>query len=142
MTKGTSKVTEISYQREASLTTEEFIDVLQRSGLGERRPISDVGRVQRMLDNANLIVTAREGAELVGVARSLTDFAYCCYLSDLAVDRARQGKGIGRELIRQTRRLAGEECMCLLLSAPDAMSFYRAIGMPQPDNAFLFKRTR
>ncbi|HVZ09154.1 GNAT family N-acetyltransferase [Rhodopila sp.] len=133
----------IRYAQEPALSADEFIAVLQASGLAERRPVADRPRIERMLAHATLIVTARdESGRLVGVSRALTDHAYCCYLSDLAVDRACQGQGIGRRLIAETRRLAGPETMCLLLSAPDAMPFYRAIGMPQPDNAFMFKRER
>lgn len=133
---------EILYAREASIGVDEFIEVLQQSGLGERRPLADTDRMARMIANTNLIVTARAAGKLIGVSRALTDFAYCCYLSDLAVDRAYQGHGVGKRLIAETRRLAGPESMCLLLSAPDSISFYKAIGMPQADNAFLYKRER
>lgn len=133
---------EILYTREASIGVDEFIEVLRQSGLGERRPLADTDRMERMIANANLIVTARKAGKLVGVSRALTDFAYCCYLSDLAVDREFQGHGIGKRLIAETRRLAGPESTCLLLSAPDSIGFYQTIGMPQPDNAFLYKRER
>lgn len=131
----------ITYAREKAMTADVFVDVLQRSGLAERRPVGDPARIQRMLDNASLIITARDGDRLVGISRAITDFAYCCYLSDLAVDRAYQGRGIGRELIAETRRQAGEQSMCLLLSAPGATTFYETIGMPKADNAFIYTRT-
>jgi len=131
----------IDFARE-TVSAEHFADILMRSGLASRRPVDDPRRLQAMLDNANLIVTAREtdGGRLVGIARSLTDWSYCCYLSDLAVDAAFQGQGIGRELIRQTRGHAGENCMCLLVSAPDSVGFYRSIGMPPAERAFLYPR--
>ncbi|WP_247890044.1 GNAT family N-acetyltransferase [Azospirillum brasilense] len=88
---------------------------------------------------AGLIVTARNAdGDLVGVARSVTDFAFCCYLSDLAVDRACQGRGIGKELMRRTRAAVGEGVTCLLLSAPKAVTFYEAAGMERHAQAFLF----
>ncbi|WP_338699633.1 MULTISPECIES: GNAT family N-acetyltransferase [unclassified Bradyrhizobium] len=133
---------EILYAREPSIGIDEFIEVLRQSSLGERRPLTDTERMERMIANANLIVTARKGHTLIGVSRALTDFAYCCYLADLAVDRRHQGHGIGKRLIAETRRYAGPESMCLLLSAPDSIGFYKSIGMPQPDNAFLYKRER
>jgi ribosomal protein S18 acetylase RimI-like enzyme len=132
----------IVYAREQALTAAEFIDVLQRSGLSERRPVDDRDRIERMLAHSNLIVTARVDGRLVGVSRALTDFGFCCYLSDLAVDRSCQRSGIGRRLIEETRRAAGPQAACILLSAPGALDFYRAIGMPQADNAFVFQRTR
>ena len=130
----------IAYAREDDLGATEFIQVLRRSGLAERRPVDDAARIATMLAHANLIVTAREAGRLVGVSRALSDFSYCCYLSDLAVDRACQRRGIGRALIEETRREAGPNSMCLLISAPDAMAFYRAIGMPQSASAFLYPR--
>lgn len=135
-------MTAIRYAEE-TIGAAEFADILERSGLAERRPAGDLDRLQRMIDGANLIVTARDEAGLlIGVARSIADGAYICYLSDLAVDRAWQGKGVGTALIAETRRLAGPECACLLLSAPDAESFYERIGMPRNGRAFLYSRER
>ncbi|MFC5355445.1 GNAT family N-acetyltransferase [Azospirillum himalayense] len=129
----------ILYAVEPDLTVDAFIDVLHRSGLAERRPVADRPRVEAMLRNAGLIVTARNtDGDLIGVARSVTDFAFCCYLSDLAVDRACQGRGIGKELMRRTRAAVGEGVTCLLLSAPKAVTFYEAAGMERHAQAFLF----
>lgn len=132
----------IEYRKVDTLDPDVFIDVMNKSGLAERRPVNDRHRIIRMLRNTNLLVVAIDSdtQAVVGVARSVTDYAYCCYLSDLAVDKAYQGQGIGQRLIQETRKEAGPECMCLLLSAPGALSFYQHIGMPQIDNAFLYKR--
>lgn len=135
---GSLPVHSVVYTTEPDLTAGEFIDVLHRSGLAERRPVADHARVEAMLRNADLIITAREDGALVGVARSITDFVYCCYLSDLAVDRAHQGRGIGRELMRKTRAAVGRGTACLLLSAPKAVSFYEQSGLKRHDQAFLF----
>jgi GNAT superfamily N-acetyltransferase len=130
------------YAREASLGEDEFIDVLRRSGLAERRPVDDRARIAAMLAHANLVVTARANGLLVGVSRALADFAYCCYVSDLAVDRALQRQGIGRALLERTRAEAGPGSMLLLLSAPAAMAYYPRIGMETAENAFIFHRKR
>jgi len=90
----------ISYQVEEHLSVEEFFQVLQSSTLANRRPVGEPDRLGKMLEHANLIITARHGDKLVGIARSMTDFVYCTYLSDLAVDIDYQKKGIGKELIR------------------------------------------
>lgn len=134
----------VEYERVSDLACDDFIGILHRSGLAERRPVTDKERLGRMLRHANLILAARdvETGLLIGVARSLTDFSYCCYLSDLAVDKRFQGRGIGRRLIEETRKAAGPESMCLLVSVPDAVSFYEAIGMPRAENAFLYRRDR
>jgi len=135
---------DIEYGQTPDLTPDDFIGLLHRSGLAERRPAGDKERIGRMLRHANLVIVARhvETRLLVGAARSLTDFSYCCYLSDPAVDRDYQRRGIGRRLIEETRKAAGPESMCLLVSAPDAIPFYEAIGMPRAGNAFLYRRER
>jgi ribosomal protein S18 acetylase RimI-like enzyme len=130
------------YSVEPNLTAEEFRQVLVDSTLAERRPANDPARLERMLRNANLIVTARIDGALVGVARSVTDFAYACYLSDLAVSQAAQGKGIGNELIQQTRKICGPEVSVILLSAPKAVAFYEKIGMPRHPAAFMYRSER
>lgn len=132
-------MTNVSYQVEPGLSTTEFVDVLRRSGLGVRRPINDAATIAAMLRGADLIVTARDSGKrdkLIGVSRCVTDFAFCCYCSDLAVDRAYQGQGIGTGLIEISRLVAGERTSFLLVSAPGAMSYYRSIKMPKLDNAF------
>ncbi len=130
----------VCYSIEGALDPAEFTDVLHRSTLAARRPADDAERIARMVGNANLIVGARDGGRLIGVARSITDFSYCCYLSDLAVDQTYQGRGIGTALIRRTQGAAGPEAMLLLLSAPGAMSYYEHIGMRRLDNAWGFDR--
>lgn len=132
---------EIIYQIEPTLTSAEFIDVLTRSTLSERRPVDRPDLIERMLANANVIVTARnqEGL-LVGVSRAMTDFGYATYLSDLAVDEAFQRRGIGRELIKRTHAAAGLETALILLAAPNARTYYPHIGMTPHDSCWIIPR--
>ncbi|MEO0894945.1 MAG: GNAT family N-acetyltransferase [Bacteroidota bacterium] len=125
----------IQYQREDNLHPEEFRQLLISSTLGERRPVDDIPRIEAMVKGANLIITARKEGKLVGVARSVTDFVYCTYLSDLAVDQSFQRQGIGKELIRQTK-IASPQAKLILLSAPAARPYYPRIGMTQFEYCF------
>jgi len=103
--------------------------------------VAEPERIRRMLTHANIILCARdEAGKLIGVSRALTDFAYCCYLSDLAVDIAWQRLGIGQELIRLTHERAGAGASLILLAAPKAMNYYPRIGMAKCDNAFIIPR--
>ncbi|MBO9620076.1 MAG: GNAT family N-acetyltransferase [Niabella sp.] len=120
----------ITYQINEKLSIEEFTDVLVRSTLGKRRPVDEPERVKKMLEYGNLILTARDNGKLVGVSRSLTDFSFCTYLSDLAVDETYQKRGIGKELIRRTKQ-AAPEAKLILLAAPAAIHYYPKIGMQQ-----------
>jgi len=131
----------VAYALEPGLTPAEFIDVLRRSGLAARRPVDKPDVIAAMLKHADIILCARAGGQLIGVSRALADFSYCCYLSDLAVDRQWQGRGIGTALMRRTRALAGGDAVVLLLlSAPDAMAYYPKAGMEKFDNCFGWKR--
>jgi ribosomal protein S18 acetylase RimI-like enzyme len=118
----------ISYQVEEHLSVEEFFQVLQSSTLADRRPVGEPDRLGKMLEHANLIITVRHGDKLVGIARSMTDFVYCTYLSDLAVDIDYQKKGIGKELIRITKERT-PKAKLILLAAPNAVNYYPRIGM-------------
>jgi predicted N-acetyltransferase YhbS len=131
---------EVRYAQEPSLSPAEFIDVLERSTLAERRPVSESATISRMLAQADLVLTARVAGRLVGVARALTDFSYCTYLSDLAVDVAYQRKGIGQELIRRTHAAAGSGTLLVLLAAPKAKSYYPHIGLRQHDSCWVVDR--
>lgn len=130
----------ISYQIEPKLSVEEFIDVLVRSTLAERRPIADRVTMQGMLANADIVVTARCDGRLVGVSRAITDYHYCTYLSDLAVDQKYQRQGIGKELIRRTHEAAGLGTTLILLSAPQATTYYPHIGMTRHDSCWMIPR--
>ena len=132
---------EIAYQIEPKLSPADFIDVLQRSTLAERRPVDRPDLIERMLAHANVIITARTAAGLlVGVSRAMTDFGYATYLSDLAVDEAYQRRGIGRELIRRTHAAAGLETTLILLAAPKARDYYPHIGMQPHDSCWIIPR--
>lgn len=122
----------ITYRHGNDLDLDAVIELYRASTLGERRPVADRERMRLMLANANLVVTAWDDGQLVGIARSVTDFSYATYLSDLAVRLSHQKQGIGRELIRRTQALGGQATV-ILLSAPKAMEYYPRIGMkPHP----------
>ena len=130
----------IAYAIEPTLGAEEFVDVLRRSTLAERRPVDDPETIAGMLSHADVIVTARHDGRLVGVSRAISDFSFCTYLSDLAVDRQFQRRGIGRELIRQTHRAAGLHTTLLLVAAPGARTYYPHIGMQHHDSCWRIER--
>lgn len=118
----------ITYQHNHPITAAQFIDLLNRSTLGERRPVDDLVCIQGMLEHSNLCITAWHGEQLVGIARSMTDFHYACYLSDLAVDQAYQRQGIGKALLDQTQAALKPSCKLILIAAPAANHYYQPLG--------------
>ncbi|MFI1281410.1 MULTISPECIES: GNAT family N-acetyltransferase [unclassified Streptomyces] len=127
-----------SIERESGpgLDLGEVLRVYRESGLGERRPIGETERMAAMVRGANLVVTCRVDGELVGIARSISDFSYVTYLSDIAVVRAHQRSGIGRELIEATRKEA-PQAKIVLLSAPAAADYYPHIGFTAHHSAWV-----
>ena len=139
-----SSPSSVLYAAEPGLDVGEFCRVLLESGLGATRPTGDQPRIQQMLDQADLLITARldqADRALIGVARCITDFSWCCYLSELAVSSSAQGLGVGKGLIDETRRLIGPRVSLVLASMPDSVGFYERIGMPRQPDAFWFKRS-
>ena len=131
---------EIQIDLEPTLSADEFVDVLRRSTLAERRPVDDRAVIEGMLKHADVLVTARTSAgTLVGVARSITDFHYCTYLSDLAVDVEFQRQGIGKRLIDFSHQQAGRQTTLILLAAPAAEGYYQKIGMEAHHSCWLTK---
>ncbi|HCR54165.1 MAG TPA: GNAT family N-acetyltransferase [Cytophagales bacterium] len=130
----------ISYRSDVKISPDQFIDVLKRSTLDERRPVNSIERITKMLEYGNVLVTAWHNKKLVGVSRALTDFSFCCYLSDLAVDQDYQKKGIGKRLIDETHKVSGELTTLILLAAPAAVNYYPKIGMEQFKDCFIFRR--
>ncbi len=128
---------EITYAVNNKPSVDEFISLLVSSTLAERRPVEDRACIEGMLKNANLIITARDENKLVGIARSITDFHYACYLSDIAVDKTYQNNGIGKQLIAHTQQQLGARCKLILLSAPDAADYYPKIGFSQHPRAWV-----
>ena len=130
----------IQYKMDIVPTVDEIIEVYTSSGIN--RPTQDEARIQQMYTNSNLIVTAWDGKVLIGIARSLTDFCYCCYLSDLAVRKEYPKLGVGKMLIQQTKDAIGEQAALILLSAPAAMEYYPKIGFEKIENGFIVKRKK
>ena len=126
----------ITYRIGNKLDLDAVIELYRASTLGERRPVADRERMRLMLANANLVITAWDGDLLVGIARSVTDFSYATYLSDLAVRASHQKQGIGRELIQLTQAKGGQATV-ILLSAPKAVEYYPRIGMKPHPSAWM-----
>ena len=129
----------ITYHIDKIPATEQIIEVYNSSTIN--RPTADKERIAKMYANSNLVITAWDGDKLVGVARSLTDFCYCCYLSDLAVRLDYQKLGIGKKLIELTKQKIGDQTTLILLSAPSAMEYYPKIGLDCINNGFIIRRT-
>ena len=132
----------IRYETSEPISAEAFVDLLRRSTLAERRPVDDALCIESMLKHANLVCTAWDGDKLVGVARSLTDFEFCCYTSDLAVDAEYRHNGIGRELIRRTQSRLGARAKIILIAAPNAEHYYPKIGFEQHKSAWTLPATK
>ena len=128
----------ISYRTGNDLDLDAFIELYRASTLGERRPVDDRERMRHMLGNANLVISAWEGNLLVGISRSLTDFAYATYLSDLAVRLSHQRAGIGRELMRRTQA-AAPRATIILLAAPKAQDYYPHVGFTHHPQAWVLR---
>jgi GNAT superfamily N-acetyltransferase len=128
------------YRQNVPLTTADIQRVFASSGIN--RPTQDADRIARMFANSNLVISAWHEGELVGVARAITDFSYCCYLSDLAVAAPFQRRGIGRELIAWVRAVIGDEVSLMLLAAPGAKAYYAERGFSVIDNGFRIARRR
>lgn len=129
----------IAYKVNTTLDLDAAIDLYRASTLGERRPVDDRDCMDQMLREANLTVTGWDGDLLVGISRSLTDWCYCCYLSDLAVRASHQRGGIGKELIRRTQAELGPKATLILLAAPAAREYYPRIGMEYHDSAWILR---
>ena len=130
----------IDYRINQQISVEQFSNLLDSTSLGPRRPLDKPDQLQGMLDNADLLVTAWKDEHLVGVARSVTDFHYCCYLSDLAVSESVQAQGIGKELIRATFSALNEGCSLILLAAPLAVDYDPKIGFERHDSCWLMRK--
>jgi predicted N-acetyltransferase YhbS len=130
----------ITYRLDTTPDTDMIIELYNSSGIN--RPTDDRERIAKMYANSNLIVTAWDKDKLVGISRSLTDFCYCCYLSDLAVRKEYQRGGIGKKLIALTKEKIGDQAMLLLLAAPAAMDYYSKVGFQKVNNGFIIQRAK
>ena len=131
---------DITYKTNVAPVTGDIVELYISAGL--RRPVDDAVRITEMYANSNLVVSAWDDNRLVGVARSLTDFCYCCYLSDLAVHNDYKQQGIGKQLIALTRETLGEQVTLILLSAPGAMDYYPKVGFIKEDRSFIIHRAK
>lgn len=130
---------DIRYELGNDLDLDQVIELYRASTLGDRRPVGNRQCMARMLREANLVVTAWEGNLLIGISRTLTDHCYVAYLADLAVRSSHQRHGIGKELVRATRRELGDQAFVVLLAAPAAAEYYPKIGFTRHDQAWVLK---
>ena len=130
----------IAYSTTEIPGAEEVANLLRAGGFN--RPLDDLTRVERMLSNADVIVTARDGDALVGIVRGLADYAVYALVTELAVAAPWKRMGIGRELLRLFREQAGEECTIILHSSEEGHAFYGHLGWDNLDRAWRLPRSR
>ncbi|MCQ4088421.1 GNAT family N-acetyltransferase [Saccharibacillus sp. JS10] len=130
----------ITYSEDKRLNATDVAKVFEKSGI--KRPHEDIDRVQRMIDNSDIMISAWDGNKMIGIARALTDYSYSCYLSDLAVDRDYQNQGIGKQLVNRLQDLLGDETSLVLISSPAAIEFYPLIGFEKTDKAYIIPRKK
>lgn len=128
----------IEYKLDVPISAKEVADVFKSSGI--KRPIDQLERIERMIKNSDINLTAWDGQQLVGIARAITDYSYCCYLSDLAIHKDYQNKGIGKELVQRIQEILGDEVALILLASAVAMDYYPHIGFEKSENAFRIPR--
>lgn len=130
---------QIIYKLNAPTSLEQFVELLERSRLAQRRPMEDMETIQGMLANSNLVLSAWHDEKLIGIARCITDFHYACYLSDLAVDAYYQKHGIGKQLQRQVKNQLKEQCQLIVISAPDANDYYSSLGYEKSERCWVLQ---
>ncbi len=129
----------ITYKDDQIPSSESIIELYHDAGL--QRPLLDLERITRMYQNSDIVVTAWDKNNLIGIARSITDFCYSCYLADLAVRKSHQGQGVAKNLVILTKDIVGSQTTLLLLSSDNAIDFYKKIGFEHiPNKAFMIKR--
>ena len=132
----------IEYKINEPITSEQFVGLLVKSSLADRRPVHNSECMEGVVKNCNLIVSAWHGHELIGIARSVTDFHYACYLSDLAVDQKYQKNGVGKILLYLTQEQLNEECKLILVAAPDANTYYEHLGFKNNPRCWVLDRVQ
>ena len=130
----------IAYSTTEIPGAEEVANLLRAGGFN--RPLDDLTRVERMLSNADVIVTARDGDALVGIVRGLADYAVYALVTELAVAAPWKRMGIGRELLRLFREQAGEECTIILHSSEEGHAFYGHLGWDNLTRSWRLPRSR
>lgn len=128
----------IEYRHNFPLDPKDIVRVFDSSGI--TRPTKDLPRIARMFAGSNLAISAWSDGALVGVCRALTDYSYCCYLSDLAVAKEFQRQGIGKRLVQEVRDMIGDSVSLILVSNENAVSYYPKLGFCRAESAYILKR--
>ncbi len=130
--------------RQERIPAEEYIDFLKRTDLGSQYPKERFDeRIAKLVKNASISLVARnETGAAVGVLLGLTDFAYWLYITDLGVDRAYEGHGIGRRLMTSAHEIAGGEkdIAVYLIANDDAIGFYEKLGMEKAGDVMQYNK--
>ena len=129
---------------EERITAEEYIDFLKRTDLGSQYPKERFAdRIAKLVKTVSISLVARnENSTIVGVLFALTDFAYWLYITDLGVDRAYTGRGIGKQLMKTAHEIAGGEkdIAVYLIANENAVGFYEKLGMKKSTDVMQYNK--
>ena len=128
--------------KEERISAEAYIDFLKRTNLGSQYPKERFAeRIERLVQTVSISLVARnEAGMIVGTLFGLTDFAYWLYVTDLGVDRAYEGQGIGRRLMKMAHEIAGGEkdIAVYLIANEKAIPFYEKLGMKKANDVMQY----
>ncbi len=132
------------------LTPEAYIEFLRHTDLGSQYPKERFHeRIAILVEKASISLTARDAdGALIGVCFGITDFAYWLFITDLGVVREWTGRGVGKALVRELHRIAGESLagggesniIMYTCANENATGFYEKLGMVKPDDIYMLNK--
>ena len=132
------------------LTPEAYIEFLRHTDLGSQYPKERFHeRIAILVEKASISLTARDDdGALIGVCFGITDFAYWLFITDLGVVREWTGRGVGKALVRELHRIAGERLIgggesniiMYTCANENATGFYEKLGMVKPDDIYMLNK--
>lgn len=94
-------------------------------------------RLERAIANSTRVVSAWDGAQLIGLVRVLSDGEHVVYAQDLLVLREYRRQGLGTALLRRALQPFEHVRQTVLVAdnSPEMRAFYRAQGFENASRA-------
>ncbi len=130
---------DIIFRSDKNVNYEDLITLFNQAGWHDKT--IEIERLESMVSNSQVVITAWDYNVMIGFARCVTDFVYNGQINNVVVHNDFKNQGIGKELIKMILNTS-EYVTYILRGDSHNKDFYESLGFTNNNLTFTYERKK